>query len=382
MGPYRISAAIICKNNEKVIERCLDSIRPYVDEIVVCDTGSTDSTISIVKPMEDVFLYTDFKWCNDFSKARNHCNSKCTGDWIFSIDSDEVFTMGPGDFETFHDRIEADGPLAYRIRKYSGGLVYCLPRLYKNCSEVKWVNPFHNVLSVTGQKGNMLNASITEKKNKIELSYSDRQDRQKELIKTFKDRIKQSPKDERSMFYLARTYRDNHMVQDSIDWFEKYLEIAWWKDEIYCAWIGLGRQQQFIDTPFAIRSFLKAYEVDPDRNEAQCEIMKIYLKEGLYKQVGFYYEVCREGLPPDDKLFLERATYAYLPRYLYAQMLYNTGDLSGALRHGKLCMREYGGANAKGLVQKWRTEWKQTSTLKVNLSTKKDTDILPKKAGQ
>ena len=49
-----ISVCLICKNEEKNLESCLLSLRDYVEEIVVVDTGSTDSSISISKKWADI----------------------------------------------------------------------------------------------------------------------------------------------------------------------------------------------------------------------------------------------------------------------------------------------------------------------------------------
>lgn len=88
----KISAAMIVKNESRCIERCLLSIVHAVNEIIVVDTGSNDSTISIIESLmkehEKIKLY-HFEWCDDFSKARNFSLSKVTGDWVFVIDADE-----------------------------------------------------------------------------------------------------------------------------------------------------------------------------------------------------------------------------------------------------------------------------------------------------
>lgn len=86
MNPF-ISLCMIVKNEEKVLKRCLESVKDYVDEIIIADTGSTDNTLSIAS------LYTQniyhFKWINDFSAARNFVQSKAAGEWILYLDADE-----------------------------------------------------------------------------------------------------------------------------------------------------------------------------------------------------------------------------------------------------------------------------------------------------
>ena len=83
------------------LARCLDSVKD-ADEIIICDTGSTDNTIEIAKKYTDK-VYTDFTWCDDFSAARNHAKEKATGDYILSIDADEFCH----DFSKVRESVEA-----------------------------------------------------------------------------------------------------------------------------------------------------------------------------------------------------------------------------------------------------------------------------------
>ncbi|WP_166243643.1 tetratricopeptide repeat-containing glycosyltransferase family 2 protein [Paenibacillus turpanensis] len=82
-----ISLCMIVKNEEKVLDRCLNSIKDYVDEIIIVDTGSKDATIDIAKKYTDK-LY-NFEWINDFSAARNESLRYATGKWILVLDADE-----------------------------------------------------------------------------------------------------------------------------------------------------------------------------------------------------------------------------------------------------------------------------------------------------
>lgn len=83
----KLSLAMIVKNEAQYIERCLLSIKDTVDEIIVVDTGSTDSTKAIAESCGAVVY--DFVWCDDFSAARNFSLEKTTGDWILVLDADE-----------------------------------------------------------------------------------------------------------------------------------------------------------------------------------------------------------------------------------------------------------------------------------------------------
>lgn len=82
-----ISFCYIVKNEEVNLEQSLISILPIADEIIIVDTGSTDSTIEIASKYTDKIY--NFEWCNDFSKARNFGLDKSTSEWNFVIDADE-----------------------------------------------------------------------------------------------------------------------------------------------------------------------------------------------------------------------------------------------------------------------------------------------------
>ncbi len=84
---HPISVCIIAKNEEKRIEKCLRSVKPYGFEIVVVDTGSADRTKEIAAAYADKVL--DFVWCDDFSAARNFSLREASNDWILMLDCDE-----------------------------------------------------------------------------------------------------------------------------------------------------------------------------------------------------------------------------------------------------------------------------------------------------
>ena len=89
-----ISLCMIVRNNENTIQPCLESIRPWVDEMIVVDTGSTDRTPEIARKLGAKVSF--FPWCDDFSAARNASLEQAVGEWIFWMDSDDTISEDCG----------------------------------------------------------------------------------------------------------------------------------------------------------------------------------------------------------------------------------------------------------------------------------------------
>ncbi|AVX30106.1 Tetratricopeptide repeat-containing protein [Carboxydocella thermautotrophica] len=82
-----ISLCLIVRNEAESLATCLSSAQPWVAEIIVVDTGSTDDTRAIAARFTDK-IYT-FPWQDDFAAARNFALDQARGEWILVLDADE-----------------------------------------------------------------------------------------------------------------------------------------------------------------------------------------------------------------------------------------------------------------------------------------------------
>ena len=108
----KISLCMIVKNEEVLLRKCLAAVGPYVDEIIVVDTGSADRTKEIAEDCGGIVY--DFPWCDDFSEARNFSLGKASYDWVLSLDADEIITTF--DWQQIQSVMAADKVSVGRIK--------------------------------------------------------------------------------------------------------------------------------------------------------------------------------------------------------------------------------------------------------------------------
>ncbi len=270
-----ISACLIVKNEKDHIRDVLTSLKGF-DEIVVVDTGSIDNTVEIAQEFTDRVFQSI--WEDDFSKARNYALEQCTGDWILSIDADEV--LEEGGLGKIRRLIEnaGDDELTFSVKMIAKGTgaIHNLPRLFRNDGSVKWIGAAHETLS-----------PIQANRTDIQIEYGSSTahaldpDRMLRILGKLVDDGEATPRD---FYYYAREFYYRAKYERALQLFQKYIEIATWVPEKADAQLYIARCFFYTSRgDMARNACLRAIELNPDFKEALLFMAEMHFEPWKHK---------------------------------------------------------------------------------------------------
>lgn len=153
--PAGVSLCMIVRDEERLLPQALASVKDFVDEIVICDTGSKDRTIEIARSHGATVI--ERPWRNDFSWARNESLKMATKRWILFMDADEELTEAsrpgllglknvPAYYTALYTRIEN------RTDDYrgSGDVSHHVIRIFPNDERIRFYGPIHEYPAMDG----------------------------------------------------------------------------------------------------------------------------------------------------------------------------------------------------------------------------------------
>lgn len=307
-----ISLCMIVKDEEKVLARCLESIKDAVDEIIIVDTGSTDSTKSIA--LEYTQKVYDFKWIDDFSAARNYSFSKAEKDYIMWLDADDVITIENKeklielkskmkDFDTimmlYNTAFDENGNAVFS---------YYRERIVSRLSAPCWKGRVHEVIECTGKT---LYSDIAINHQSIKETYSNRN------LKIYEKQIDEGKiLQPRDMFYYGRELYYNKQYERSVEVLLSFLrnKYAWIENKIEACKILSYCYAETKNTEKALTILFQSFIYDFPRAEICCIIGSLFMEKEEYRNAIYWFETALNIPQNIEKgAFTNFDAYGYLP---------------------------------------------------------------------
>jgi len=325
-----ISLCMIVKNEEAVLARCLESIKHVVDEIIIVDTGSTDSTKAIAQSYT-AKVY-DFEWIQDFAAARNEAFSKASCDYQMWLDADDVFpensaiellllkeTLDPAiDIVTmkYHTHFDDHGnPIFISTRE----------RLLKRKNGYTWQDPVHEFIPLIG---NIMYSDIVVHHKKIKQDgFSTRN------LEIYKNQEKTGkPFTPRQLYYYARELKDHGQWINAAYYFEKFLNTkeGWIEDNIATCYNLSICYSALGDSHKIMPILLKSLEYDAPRAEVCCEIGYYYKHNKNYATALKWFQIAASMSIPDTAGFILKDYWGYIPNIECCVCYCHLGDYKNA----------------------------------------------------
>jgi len=256
-----LGVVMIVKNEQKVLEKCLESVKD-ADEIVIVDTGSKDKTVDIAKRYTDKVSVGEFEWCWDYSKARNFAVSRCTAQYLLSIDADEV--LQAGGIAKLKEIIKQCTPTcwAFALKMCSGQMYFHNIRMWRNHRGLKYAGAGHEYITRTPPD---VYTDVT-----IDFGCSPNHEKEPgRMFVIMQNAVAKEPNIPRNVFYLAREYSYHGDYASAIRLYDRYISISSYGAEIAEAYLQKARCFLALsDAPSAKNSLLAALGINIHFKEA------------------------------------------------------------------------------------------------------------------
>ncbi len=346
-----VSVCMIVRDEEHQLGTCLGSLRPFVKEIVVVDTGSEDKTLEVARRHADVV--ETFTACNDpqgrmlrFDLARNRSFSLATQPWVMWVDADDV-VVGTKHLEPLIRKFDAERRgepsmvmMPYEYSHDSNGRVELLlerERLVTPKENFEWRKWVHEVLSPKG-------SDVRQKTDAIKVIHRRSASRKKHesgrnLRILEAQHAAEGDGDARDLYYLGQELGYAGRVDEAISFLSKHIDRSGWDDERYMsAQLIAKHHENRSEYEKAIEWAMKAILIREDWGEAYFTVARcayfIAQKTNSLRWWQRAAHFARAGLdkpPTQTSLFVNPLERDFEIHKYLNMALSKIGDTKGAL---------------------------------------------------
>jgi len=332
----RIVLLTMVKNEEKNVSRLISSVKPWIDGVVLCDTGSTDKTVALTRSIlaqtglpGNVYEYA---WENfGLSRTKSfesfqhwvtkHTNWSPDTTWCLLLDGDMVLGLEGG----LHAKLAAlDLSVGgVQLPQRNGSITYKNARLLRASAPWKCIGSTHEYWGCDGK------ASVSFEEPLI-TDIGDggcKADKFTRDAKLLEDDLLKDPNNVRTHFYLGQTYMSLGRNEDAVRSLTRRIQLGGWEEEIYISHLYKGDCLKYLGRPLeAVEEWMKAWQLRQHRTEAALRLINhyrvtpnhtflalIFLEKLVALQLGETLEGVKVGEPVknDDILFVNHGDMDY-----------------------------------------------------------------------
>jgi glycosyltransferase involved in cell wall biosynthesis len=277
-----LSLCMIVKNEERILPRCLNSVRGLVGECIVVDTGSTDATPRIAAGFGAHVIPFDFDFV-DFAAARNRAIDHAGGRWILVLDADE--TLDRASAPMIEKLVAGDESAGYFLERHNHSSDAANPmtdyvvRLFPNRPNHRYRGRVHETVDASILSGG---ARLHKTGIRIDHNFSpDREARRRKnhwYIQILKEEIAADPSDSSRLDFLAAEYHQLEMFDEATEIAERIVRIRP-RDARAHLFLGLYHLLHKPDLARARADFNQALKLRPGYAEAESFLQLVDERE-------------------------------------------------------------------------------------------------------
>ena len=312
----KLGLSMIVKDEEHVIERCLESIYKYIDYWVICDTGSTDKTKEVIQNFFDKKKIpgevVDIPW-EGFGKSRTKAlelaKEKMKYAWM--IDADDSIAGTP----ILPEKMNAG---AYTLRIKRGDFTWYRNHIFDLDLNWRYEGVLHEYAACDNHEnlvalkldGNYHIEARTEGGRNVDITSQEKYLKDAEVLLDALTNDKSpfyEPNNVRYLFYLAQSYFDSGEFALAKEWYLKRAQAGGWEEEVFYSMYRVGICNCLLETQWneIQDAFLQAWSYRPCRAEPLWQIARLYRQNGN-PRLGYLF--AKQGLsldfPEQDILFI------------------------------------------------------------------------------
>ncbi len=333
MGNYKVCVYAICKNEEKFVDRWMDSMGE-ADEVIVLDTGSEDDTVQRLRARgAKVTQEVIQPW--RFDTARNRSLELVAEDTDICVctDLDEVFHPG------WREKLEqvwtpGVGRVSYRYTwsfnaDGSEGVVFWYEKIHARHG-YQWVHPVHEVLRWMGEGG----GGPTVIAEGVQLDHHpDPEKSRAQYLPLLELSVQEEPEDDRNVHYLGREYMYRGRWDDCIHTLQHHLSMktAKWRDERAASMRYIAKSYWNKGDGAQARDwYLRAITEAPYLREPYMDLAVMLYEQKEWEGV-LYFTACALAITDRPRSYIcEAQSWGSLPYDLRSIAFYHTGDYQRA----------------------------------------------------